>query len=150
MIFDAIGRLAIGQNPGSFALNASGGTFLETGSAATFRVSEGAASGSYALTGGTTTFNITEATTGGSYVLSGFNANEIVFLVEVALGGSYVLTGFDTGYYRDFVNWFPATEPKASSWQGISAHPPVWTNTTIRISNWTVDPDMIIPPPELV
>ena len=113
MLFDALGRFALGQarlasstvvlvaSSGSFAITGST-TALQTsqpsnaaattlaGPSVTFQVSEAAAPAGYSLTGVAASFNISEATATGSYAVNGGAASFVEG--EVAQAGAYALS----------------------------------------------------------
>jgi hypothetical protein len=93
MIFDAIGRVAIGQVPssGSVVMAAATGTFAFTGNAATFAISEAASTGAFNLTGITASFSVGWPETAGAFTFTGKAATFTIS--EAAASGAFALTG---------------------------------------------------------
>jgi hypothetical protein len=112
MLFDALGRFALGQarlasstvvlvaSPGSFAIAGSAialqtsqpsnaGAYALAGTSVTFQASEAAAPAGYSLSGVAASFNISGAAATGSYAVTGNAASFIEG--EVAQAGSYAL-----------------------------------------------------------
>ena len=93
--FDAIGRLAIGQAPKSafIYLPAGTGSYLETGNAATFKITFAPTGTSYALTGSAAMFTVSINAVAGSYAETGSAATFAIKFGALATG-SYLFTGF--------------------------------------------------------
>ena len=133
MIFDAVGRLAVGQVSTGliFPLVASAGSYVVTGSAATFRISEAAGAGAYTVTGGASSFNF--GLLPGSYVVSG---NAAGFALGGAQTGAYIVTGYPATLSRDFVNWVRDSSP-SSTWTEDGVPSSSWTPKANPTSTWT-------------
>lgn len=118
--FNAVGRLALGQLPTStyIYLPALAGSYAVAGSAAAFRINEGAVSGSYTVTANAAALKLTLAGIAGSYSVTG---NPAAFSANLgAISGGFVVVGYDAHFTRDFANWLPIGAP-SGSWSASSA-----------------------------
>ncbi|WP_298243739.1 hypothetical protein [uncultured Bradyrhizobium sp.] len=94
--FDALGRWALGQLPGSsnFLLVAAKGPVGLAGRASTFSMSQAVATAGALATGIPVSFRIAEAASPAAFICAG---NAIAFTPkQLSLGGSFLLTGVPT------------------------------------------------------
>lgn len=105
------------------SFHAVGTSYAETGHAATFLTKLGGAAGSFAVSGFPTGALVMVAFRG-TFAVTGFPANETT--LEALGSASYRITGSAANLVRDFVNWFPATIPQASTWNNDAAPSSVW------------------------
>ena len=94
MLFDALGRFALGQArlaSSTVVLVASSGAFAITGSAIALKTSQPSNAGASALAGALVTFQVSEAAAPAGYSLSGVAAS--FKSSEAAATGSYAVTG---------------------------------------------------------
>jgi hypothetical protein len=127
------------------ALGGVTGTFALAGQAATFAEKFVAAAGSYALTGNAAVFASKLVALGDAYVLTGVAATFAQRWVVAT--GSYVVTGNAAPLDRDFVNWFPASNPQAVSWNSSAPPSSIWTPVAPPSAIWTPDNAQFIPAP---
>lgn len=157
--FDALGRWALGQLPGSSnaALIAGTGSFALQGQVSTFRIAEaegagafgfagiasqfklggGSAVGSYALTGRGVAFNFSVANTAGGYVLTGTASRDLIG-EPVNPAGAIVLSGLPATYAIAFATT-AASFGSSGSAAALRRDFVNWFPRPLDVSQWSTE-----------